>query len=90
MCGFVGYIGKSKLDVRKATLTIKHRGPDQTRITKNKDWVVGFNRLAIIDLNKRSMQPFIDGDIHVFLNGEIFNYIEKYISKHFYFEVKKC
>ena len=76
MCGFVGYVGKSKLDIRKATFSIKHRGPDQTKITKRKNWIVGFNRLAIIDLNKRSMQPFIDGNVHVFLNGEIFNYIE--------------
>ena len=78
MCGFVGCIdiNISYGKLKKATKTIIHRGPDATTITKGKNWIVGFNRLAIIDLNKRSMQPFKYKNILVFLNGEIFNYLE--------------
>ena len=38
----------------------------------------GFRRLAIIDLEKRSDQPFDDhtGDYHIIFNGEIYNYKE--------------
>ena len=58
MCGFVGCIdiNISYGKLKKATKTIIHRGPDATTITKGKNWIVGFNRLAIIDLNKRSNQ----------------------------------
>ena len=56
--------------------SIEHRGPDDTKITIGKNWSIGFNRLAIIDLNKRSMQPFKKDGVLVFLNGEIFNYLE--------------
>ncbi len=78
MCGFIGSynikISKNKLKI--ATKSIEHRGPDDTKITIGKNWSIGFNRLAIIDLNKRSMQPFKKDGVLVFLNGEIFNYLE--------------
>ena len=78
MCGFVGsYNTKiSKTILKIATKSINHRGPDDTKISVGKNWSIGFNRLAIIDLNKRSMQPFKNDDVIVFLNGEIFNYLE--------------
>jgi len=78
MCGFVGCteVNISDDKLKKATKSIIHRGPDATSITKGKNWIIGFNRLAIIDLNKRSMQPFRYKNILVFLNGEIFNYLE--------------
>lgn len=78
MCGFIGsYNTKiSKTILKIATKSINHRGPDDTKISVGKNWSIGFNRLAIIDLNKRSMQPFKNDDVIVFLNGEIFNYLE--------------
>ena len=39
---------------------------------------LGFRRLAIIDLDSRSNQPFSDADdrYHIIFNGEIYNYLE--------------
>jgi len=59
--------------------------PDQ-RISRNSDSALsagnkvafGFKRLAIIDLNESSNQPFSleSADYHIIFNGEIYNYIE--------------
>ncbi len=55
-----------------------HRGPDfsSSRITGNA--ILGHNRLAIVDLNSRSNQPFSDDSKRYTLvyNGEIYNYPE--------------
>jgi asparagine synthase (glutamine-hydrolysing) len=78
MCGFVGVVGKklNKKTLRNAAKTILHRGPDNTSFLVTNELSLAFNRLSIIDRTKRSHQPFILGEIKVFANGEIFNYIE--------------
>ena len=55
-----------------------HRGPDGTRVLLLSGVVLGFNRLAIIDLNERSMQPMQtpDGRYTLIFNGEIYNFKE--------------
>ena len=60
-------------------MKIKHRGPDLSNLSIiNKDVMVGFHRLAIIDPSFNSNQPYILEDglrTIVFLcNGEIYNY----------------
>jgi asparagine synthase (glutamine-hydrolysing) len=93
MCGFAGVIAwDEKYRVDRATLgrmsaAIAHRGPDgegiylddQHEITPQSPLVgLAFRRLAIIDLDERSNQPFISTDkryVMVF-NGEIYNYRE--------------
>jgi len=77
MCGFVGYIGNNKnIDIEKARLSIKNRGPDMHGTVSTENWKVAFNRLSIHDLSEKGMQPFKLDDITVYMNGEIFNYIE--------------
>ncbi len=55
-----------------------HRGPDGTKTFFDDGVSFGFNRLAIIDLSEKSMQPMTDTTeryVMVF-NGEIYNYKE--------------
>jgi asparagine synthase (glutamine-hydrolysing) len=76
MCGFVGYFSNQSFDLSKASEEILHRGPDFQSITNGKNWAVAFNRLSIIDLSVSAMQPFKHNKITVYVNGEIYNYLE--------------
>ena len=76
MCGFVGYFGKDKKDLRESAELISHRGPDQTSFEINENFSVAFNRLSIIDISNKGMQPFKKNDVIVYYNGEIYNYLE--------------
>ncbi|MFA6136931.1 MAG: asparagine synthase (glutamine-hydrolyzing) [Sulfurimonas sp.] len=76
MCGFVGYFGKNDIDLEEARKVINNRGPDMHGVKTGSDWKVAFNRLSIHDLSAKGMQPFEYNNIIVYLNGEIFNYIE--------------
>ena len=46
------------------------------KYTSGADWAVQFNRLAILDLSIEGMQPFRFEGVEVFINGEIYNYLE--------------
>jgi len=85
MCGISGYIGREIIDpkvIKKTLLLMKNRGPDangscnffdkKTKINVN----LLHTRLGIIDLDKRSNQPYTDGDLTLIYNGEIYNYLE--------------
>ena len=83
MCGIGGIIKFSSQPIEQDELTTMHqtmqeRGPDAfgTFIGNR----VGFchRRLAIIDLNPSSNQPFsiLDGEIWISFNGEIYNFLE--------------
>lgn len=76
MCGFVGYVGKIKKDLRESAKIISHRGPDKTSIEYNENFSVAFNRLSIIDLTDKGMQPFVLDDVVLYFNGEIYNFLE--------------
>ena len=86
MCGFIGYIGKDKKDLRECSKIISHRGPDKTSIEQNENFSVAFNRLSIIDTSDNGMQPFKLSDVVVYFNGEIYNYLElqKKFQKNFF------
>ncbi|MEU8239685.1 asparagine synthase (glutamine-hydrolyzing) [Actinoplanes missouriensis] len=59
-----------------ALATMRHRGPDDTRIEYGDGYAFGFNRLAIID-RELSAQPLRYADRWtVVFNGEIYNYRE--------------
>ena len=76
MCGFVGFIGLEMPSVdllESASNSIKHRGPDgegiYTDTLGNQSVAIIHRRLAIIDLNSRSDQPFkVENNIFVFIN----------------------
>ncbi len=84
MCGIAGII--SKADKSKISEQLKliqsHRGPDaaaSTSIQLSQYQVnLTHNRLAIVDLNQHSNQPFWDEteNFCIIFNGEIYNYIE--------------
>ena len=74
MCGIAGAYNIQDYDVKDALKAISHRGRDQRKIVKFDKFVMGFNRLAIVGLNKSSQQPYEDDDIIVAFNGELYNY----------------
>ena len=58
------------------------RGPDKHRVKKVKGGWLGFNRLAIMGLDCRGMQPFSLFGSYVVCNGEIYGFrdIKKYLE----------
>jgi asparagine synthase (glutamine-hydrolysing) len=83
MCGIAGYIGPMPIDARHREATsevLRHRGPDGQGLFASHDGEFGVTlihrRLAIIDLDRRSDQPFRFDDSVLAFNGEIYNYIE--------------
>ena len=76
MCGFLVMNGQ-ELSLEAFDLSLKkisNRGPDasESYYAFGRTW--GFNRLSIMDLSKRGMQPFQYLDNIVVCNGEIYNY----------------
>lgn len=83
MCGIAGYIGPQTVpqDRLKACMKKMHlRGPDDRGVyeTTHGSLNVGLlhTRLAILDLDARSAQPFHFGSYVFSYNGEIYNYVE--------------
>ena len=84
MCGFVAVINSDLnkdhliLAFNKLNKINSHRGPDEIRSLHKKNFSLLFRRLSIIDINRRSSQPFSsdDGKINLVFNGEIYNYLE--------------
>ena len=84
MCGISGYISDRNL-VQKNALSktinlMKLRGPDANNYTlkeyPTKQVALLHSRLNIIDLHDRSNQPFIDDNLTLIFNGEIYNFLE--------------
>jgi asparagine synthase (glutamine-hydrolysing) len=83
MCGIAGYLGKTLPGdwERKGTLqALRQRGPDA-----QSEWFLEVGgvhtlllhtRLAILDLDSRSNQPFHYKQLTLITNGEIYNFIE--------------
>ena len=79
MCGFSGYISKKKIlyDEAEHLKLLRHRGPDSSGVFENSGsnfFKVIFNRLSIIDTNKRSNQPYKYKNLILSFNGEIYNF----------------
>lgn len=85
MCGFAGLLPfrQTHPDVlsdstRKMTDALEHRGPDDSGIWADPDGrcVLGFRRLAILDLSPAGHQPMASrsGRYILAFNGEIFNF----------------
>ena len=83
MCGIYGAGSNQFLDpeiLAKLTIlgkTLQHRGPDANSNIIEKNFLLGFNRLAIVDL-ENGMQPFFNAGKQIIatVNGEIYNYLE--------------
>lgn len=75
MCGIYGSTIYYNDDVVRAKLErIKFRGPDHSGFERIGSITLGHNRLAIVDLDPRSNQPFTYLHLKVVFNGEIYNY----------------
>jgi len=83
MCGIAGSIGPfvpAQERIDRALGLMRPRGPDAQawRHEQLGEMAVTllFSRLAIVDLDPRSDQPFIEDDLVLIFNGEIYNYVE--------------
>jgi len=76
MCGIWGYISKQKKDYNNYFNKISHRGPDASILLNYYETMIGFHRLAIINKKLNGMQPFMDNNLILVCNGEIYNYKE--------------
>ena len=76
MCGFYGSTKIYDPTVISAKLRrVAFRGPDASTFRNFDNRVIlGHNRLAIIDLDERSNQPFDYEHIAIVFNGEIYNF----------------
>jgi asparagine synthase (glutamine-hydrolysing) len=76
MCGIVGTLGAEPNQVELAIRFLAHRGPDAAGTAAVGEIVLGHTRLAILDLDPRSNQPFCRGQTILTYNGELWNYRE--------------
>lgn len=77
MCGIVASIAGNEMfgpDVSAGVMASAHRGPDASGVVTVGGVTLGHTRLAIVDLDSRSDQPFRFGRTTVSFNGEIWNY----------------
>ena len=76
MCSIMGCCGVGTAPEEfwegfEKTLT---RGPDASRVVDTGRGLLGFHRLAIMDLSESGMQPFERGGSYVVCNGEIYGF----------------
>lgn len=93
MCGLVVLSTvNSESQVKSALSLIAHRGPDAMGVELVDNWIFGFNRLAIMDLNPRGNQPFIDQKASLVCNGEIYNHkaLRAHYSEYAYKSESDC
>jgi len=78
MCGIYGSTKIYNDEIVNSKLQrMEFRGPDNSDFKLLNDKVIlGHNRLSIIDLNKRSNQPFKYFHITITFNGQIYNFKE--------------
>ena len=77
MCGiYLTNIPVSAKEVEQKLDKIRFRGPDNVSVLKNENISLGHLRLSILDLDKRSNQPFIFEYLTLVYNGEIYNFKE--------------
>jgi len=74
MCAILGGTD-NKWDYDKALKCMEHRGPDGHKICTFDEIVMGFNRLAIVDLSEKGMQPMLGKNgVAITFNGEIYGF----------------
>ena len=76
MCSIIGYCGPAAdaAAVQAGFARTRSRGPDDSRMVKAGEGIVGFHRLAIMGLTPEGMQPFgLEGSLAV-CNGEIYGF----------------
>lgn len=76
MCSIMGYSGSElSFDAFKQALEkTTSRGPDDMRIEVLEKGIIGFQRLSIMGLSEKGMQPFKMGSDRLVCNGEIYGF----------------
>ena len=76
MCGINGFNFKDENLLKKMSAITYSRGPDNEGFFLSDEYSVSHNRLSIIDPEERSNQPFINKNLILSFNGEIYNYMD--------------
>ena len=76
MCSISGIINGDLKSLKKMIGTQSHRAPDDQGYFVEKNILIGMGRLKIIDMVSENLCPYIDKDLVISYNGEIYNYIE--------------
>jgi asparagine synthase (glutamine-hydrolysing) len=84
MCGIFGFYLNRPLkviDIEKGHAAISkltHRGPDNLGVwhDKVKGLFLGHTRLSIQDTSSQNNQPYLDSNLSLIFNGEIYNFLE--------------
>ena len=76
MCAINGFTFNDTSLLKKMMDICKNRGPDWEEAYHDQDISLGHNRLSILDIDKRSNQPFIYENFVLSFNGEIYNYLD--------------
>lgn len=75
MCGiYITNIPYQKEEILDKLKKIDFRGPDNLGVEKIDTISLGHLRLSILDLDKRSNQPYQYKDLYITFNGEIYNF----------------
>ncbi len=82
MCGIFGIVADrdnfvaSESHLRRSVGELDHRGPDSAGVHVAPGLALGHSRLALVDLDPRSDQPFWDtsGRYGLVYNGEVYNF----------------
>lgn len=72
MCGIVAAFDLGV--VERGVEASRHRGPDAVGIVRHAGVSLGHARLAVMDLDARSNQPFAYGRVTISYNGEVWNF----------------
>lgn len=80
MCGIL-FVACSTTPAKIETILesseyIRSRGPDKMTSLVSPKGIYIFSRLSIMDTSDEANQPFVDGDVRLMCNGEIYNYKE--------------
>ena len=76
MCSISGIVNGDIISLKKMVSCQSHRAPDDSGFYNDKKIFIGMGRLKIIDLKSDNLCPYIDEDLVLSYNGEIYNYIE--------------
>jgi len=91
MCAIFGILGSYNEKQAKTALSkLSHRGPDYCGVIQRDNLFFAHQRLAILDKNTRSHQPFKYKNILLSFNGEIYNFkeLKKELSTEFEFKTQ--
>lgn len=76
MCSIIGYCGEcpSMKEFMVGFAQTKSRGPDDSRVIRTGNGLLGFHRLSIMGLHPEGMQPFTLDGCYAVCNGELYGF----------------